>query len=72
MRSKVLEVLDKITPAMQADGGGVELVNIIDGDVHLKFKNTCTFCPSQKLTKQAIEKFLKEELSWVQRIVVVN
>lgn len=36
MREKVETVLNKIRPALVADGGNVELVNVNDGTVKIK------------------------------------
>jgi Fe-S cluster biogenesis protein NfuA len=41
MREKVEEVLNQIRPSLQADGGDVELVDIVDGVVKLKLKGAC-------------------------------
>ena len=32
MKEKVQEVLNRIRPTLQADGGNIELVDIVDGD----------------------------------------
>ena len=36
MKEKVQAVLDKIRPALQADGGNIELIDIEDGIVKVK------------------------------------
>ncbi|MEO0583018.1 MAG: NifU family protein [Bacteroidota bacterium] len=63
---QVLNVLPKILPAMQADGGGLEVSHIEEDIVYVKMLGACTFCPSVSLTmKLGIERTLKEHLSWV-------
>ncbi len=41
MKDKVTEVLDKIRPNLQKDGGDVELVEVTDGTVKLKLVGAC-------------------------------
>jgi Fe-S cluster biogenesis protein NfuA len=42
MREKVEKVLETIRPALQADGGDVELVDVIDGIVKVRLKGACS------------------------------
>lgn len=41
MREKIEKALEAIRPALQADGGDVELVDVIDGVVKVKLKGAC-------------------------------
>ncbi len=41
MREKVEKALETIRPALQADGGDVELVDVIDGVVKVKLMGAC-------------------------------
>ena len=41
MQEKVQTALDKIRPALQADGGDIELVDVKDGIVNVKLKGHC-------------------------------
>ena len=41
MREKVEEVLNKIRPNLQQDGGDVELVDVKDGIVKVKLSGSC-------------------------------
>ena len=46
MREKVEVALQDIRPALQADGGDVELVEVTDdGIVKVKLKGACGGCP---------------------------
>ena len=45
MLEKVQEVLDKVRPSLQADGGDVELVEVTDGVVKVKLTGACAGCP---------------------------
>jgi Fe-S cluster biogenesis protein NfuA len=45
MRAKIEEVLKQIKPALQADGGDVELVDVNQGIVKVRLKGACGSCP---------------------------
>lgn len=68
-QEEVLRILPKILPAMQADGGGLELAYINDDIVYVRLVGACTHCPSVSLTmKLGIEKTLKTNLPWVKGV----
>ena len=60
----VQEVLDEIRPALQADGGNVELLEITeDGIVKLDMVGACSGCPMATMTLRAgIERLLFERI----------
>lgn len=58
---KVRQALDSIRPALQADGGDVELLGVQDGVVKVRLTGACGGCPMAALTlKEGIEQRLKE------------
>jgi Fe-S cluster biogenesis protein NfuA len=66
MKEKVQEVINKIRPMLQADGGDVELVDMENGVVKVRLKGACSGCPMSQMTlKNGIEKLLKEEIAEV-------
>jgi len=73
-RDKVETVLDKIRPALVADGGNVELVDVKDeGIVEVKLTGACAGCPMSEMTlKMGIEQVLKEEIPEVTEVVSVQ
>jgi len=72
MREDVQAVLEQIRPALQADGGDVELVDIKDGVVHLKLTGACNGCPMSAMTlKMGIERILKERVPEVTEVIGV-
>ncbi len=72
MYDEVLEVLDKLRPFLQRDGGDVELVDVEDGIVKLKLLGACGSCPSSTITlKAGIERALLEEVEGVQEVMQV-
>ncbi len=69
MKLEVEKVLNKIRPALQADGGDVELVDVEDGVVKVRLTGACHGCPMATMTlKGGIETLLKEEIPSVQRV----
>ena len=73
MEEKVKEVLEKIKPSLQADGGDVELVEVKDGVVRVRLKGACAGCPMSQMTlKMGIEKILKEQIPEVESVESVN
>ncbi|MDY0232069.1 MAG: NifU family protein, partial [Candidatus Saccharicenans sp.] len=50
MKEKVEEVLNQIRPSLQADGGDVELVDVVDGVVSVRLKGACGGCPMSQMT----------------------
>jgi Fe-S cluster biogenesis protein NfuA len=71
MREKVEAALAKIRPALQADGGDVELVDVTEeGIVKLRLKGACAGCPMSTMTlKNGIERVLKQEIPEVKEVV---
>lgn len=73
MREKVETVLKQIRPALQADGGDVELVEVSqEGTVKVRLKGACGACPMSTITlKNGIERILKEEVPELKEVVAV-
>ncbi|ALC16059.1 Fe-S cluster biogenesis protein NfuA [Desulfuromonas soudanensis] len=73
MKQKVQEVLNLVRPALQADGGDVELVDVSeDGVVSVRLTGACGSCPMSTMTlKMGIEKTLKEKIPAVKSVVQV-
>jgi len=72
MRDKVEEILKRIRPNLQADGGDVEIVDVSDGIVSVKLTGACSGCPMSTMTlKNGIERLLKEELPEIKEVVSV-
>ena len=63
-REKVENALNQIRPALQRDGGNVELVDVTpEGIVKVKLVGACGTCPMSILTlKRGIEATLKQRI----------
>ena len=70
MKEKVELALNKVRPALQADGGDVELVEVgEDGVVKVRLKGACGGCPMSQMTlKMGIERILKKEIPEVKSV----
>ncbi len=72
MRDKVEVALGKIRPALVADGGNVELVDVSDGTVKVKLTGACAGCPMSTMTlKMGIERILKQDIPEIKEVVAV-
>ena len=72
MQEKVEQVLNKIRPSLQADGGDVELVEVQGGTVKVRLQGACAGCPMSQMTlKMGIERELKKAIPEVEEVVAV-
>ena len=73
LKERVETALEKIRPALQADGGNVELVEVTpEGIVKVKLTGACYGCPMSQMTlKMGIGKSLKREVPEVKDVVEV-
>jgi len=69
MKELVEKALEKIRPALQADGGNIELVDVTDGVVKVRLMGACGSCPMSQMTlKMGVEKALKQQVPEVKRV----
>lgn len=73
LRKQVEEALDRIRPALQQDGGDLELLDVTeDGVVKVKLTGACGSCPMSQMTlKMGIEQRLREEVPEVSMVEAV-
>ena len=73
MKEQIEEALNEIRPALQRDGGDVELVEVSDdGIVSVRLQGHCAGCPmAQQTLKMGIEKVIKEKVPEVKEVVAV-
>jgi Fe-S cluster biogenesis protein NfuA len=73
MKEQVEKVLEEIRPNLQADGGDIELVDVVDGVVRVRLKGACVGCPMSQMTLAfGVEKVLKERSPEVTRVEPVQ
>ena len=57
---QVAAALEKIRPALQADGGDIELLEVIGRNARVRLVGACLGCPSAQVTLQAgVQAFLR-------------
>lgn len=73
IRERVESALERIRPAVQMDGGDVQLVDVTeDGVVTVQMMGACGGCPMSMLTlKAGIERIIKSQVPEVTEIVAV-
>jgi Fe-S cluster biogenesis protein NfuA len=72
MKEKVKAALEQIRPALLADGGDVQLVDVSNGVVTVKLTGACYGCPMATITlRQGIEQMLKEQVPEVKEVIAV-
>ena len=72
-KEKIKEVIEKIRPSLQRDGGDVELVEITDdGTVKVRLQGHCAGCAhAQQTLKFGIERAIKKYVPEAKEVVNV-
>jgi Fe-S cluster biogenesis protein NfuA len=74
MRDRVLETIEVIRPALQADGGDIVLKEVDEdaGKVTVELVGACGTCPiSTQTMKAGIERILRDRVEGVTEVVAV-
>jgi len=74
MKEQVEKALDLIRPALQNDGGDIELIDVDEatGVVKVKLVGACGSCPMSQMTlRMGVERVLKEEVPEVTEVEAV-
>ena len=73
IRERVEKALESIRPALQADGGDIHLVDVVDGIVKVRLTGACGGCPMSQMTlKMGVEKALKKQIPEVKGVESVS
>ncbi len=75
MKKRVIEALDSVRGALQADGGDVELVDVIEdqGVVKVRLTGACGGCPMAQMTLQmGIERVIKQKVPEIKQVLAVQ
>lgn len=73
MREKIEAVLSQIRPYVNADGGDIELVEVIGRSAKIRMVGSCAGCPSSLMTLQlGIERMLREEIPEFEELIPVS
>lgn len=73
MNDKVKAVIDELRPAIQMDGGDLELVGITDDNiVQVRLRGACAHCPMSSITlKNYVEAKIKKEIPEIKSVEAV-
>jgi len=71
MVDQVREVVERLRPVIQADGGDLELIGVSeDGVVTLRLQGSCTGCGSAAETlRNGIERWIRTKVPGVREVV---
>ena len=70
IEKKINEVLDKLRPYLENDGGSVTFKRFEDGVVYVKLTGACSNCPMASVTlEEGIETALTQEIPEVIKVV---
>ena len=72
LKSKVQQALNKVRPMLQADGGDIELVDVVGKVVKVKLTGACGCCPMSQMTLQmGVQRAIKEAVPEIERVEAV-
>jgi Fe-S cluster biogenesis protein NfuA len=74
VKDKVAAAIETIRPSLQADGGDVELVEVLEneGIVKVRLRGACHGCPHAQMTLQlGIERYVKQQVPEVKKVMAV-
>ncbi len=74
IEKRVINVLDQVRPYLEADGGGVDFVELTDDMiVRVRLTGSCGNCPhSTQTLKNGIEKTMKNIIPEIKSVEKIN
>ncbi len=73
VEDRVREALELIRPAIQMDGGDIELIAVNGGRVTVQISGTCETCPMSPVTlKHGVEKILHERVPGITEVIAIE
>lgn len=73
IEERINEALELIRPAIQRDGGDIQLESVEGGTVTVRLFGTCESCPISPVTlKHGVERLLKERIESVTEVVSIE
>jgi Fe-S cluster biogenesis protein NfuA len=75
LKERVSSVIDRVRPALEADGGGIELVDVLDDEkvVVVNLTGACHGCPMSTMTiKGYVEQTIVEEIPEIKEVRLAN
>lgn len=75
LKEKVIAAIEKVRPALQGDGGDIELVDVLADEkaVLVRLKGACFGCPMSMYTiKGYVEQVMKQEIPEITEVRLVK
>ena len=73
MRENVEKALEKIRPALRADGGDIEFVGLEGKTVQVRLTGACHSCPHAAMTlTMGVENMIKKLVPGVEKVVAIQ
>ncbi len=73
MEEKIINVIEKIRPYINMDGGDIEFIKYEDKYVFIRLSGSCVHCMFQDNTvNEGILEFFKNEIPEIEGIINVN
>lgn len=75
LKEKVIAAIEKVRPALQGDGGDIELVDVLADEkaVLVRLKGACFGCPMSTYTiKGYVEQVLKQDIPEITEVRLVK
>jgi Fe-S cluster biogenesis protein NfuA len=73
LRTRIESVLHRVRPYLQADGGDIELLDVIGNRAKVRLTGKCAGCPSAHLTLYVgVDMAIKEEVPEFEELIVVG
>jgi Fe-S cluster biogenesis protein NfuA len=68
---RIQAVMDRLRPFLQADGGDIELLEVVGKKVRVRLSGKCAGCPSAHLTLHVgVEMAIKEEIPEFEELIL--
>ena len=72
LKEKVGKVISEIRVALMADGGDIELVDVVGNVAKVRLKGACAGCPGAQMTLQwMVEKKIREKVPEITKVEAV-
>ncbi|WP_372765952.1 NifU family protein [Lutibacter sp.] len=73
LKNNVENALQEIRPYLQADGGNISLVEIVNNIVHVQLEGNCLGCSVNQMTlKNGVEATIKRHAPQILQVIEVN
>jgi Fe-S cluster biogenesis protein NfuA len=73
IKEQVAQCIEEVRPHLQADGGDIELVEVVNDTAKVKLKGACNGCPMSAMTMQwGVENCIKKRVPQIKKVQVVQ